>query len=193
MAWLGAIGLYLALPDFLTIGHTWLLTGVLLAGMAATILARRTGRHDLNHRLGIAVNVMLTVLMVLSVGLLIMSVAEHKEPPIDLLKSAAALWSTNVLVFASWYWRLDAGGPNARDTRDHHHEGAFLFPQMMLKHTNWSPHFVDYLFLSFNTSTAFSPTDTQVLSHWAKLLMMVQSLISLTITLLLVARAVNIL
>jgi len=57
----------------------------------------------------------------------------------------------------------------------------------------WSPVFVDYLFLAFNTSTAFSPTDTAVLSRWAKGLMMVQSLISLSVIALLAARAVNIL
>jgi uncharacterized membrane protein len=58
---------------------------------------------------------------------------------------------------------------------------------------SWTPHFVDYLFLAFNTSTAFSPTDTAVLSRWAKLLTMLQSLISLTIIALLAARAVNVL
>ena len=61
------------------------------------------------------------------------------------------------------------------------------------KPKNWHPRFVDYLFLSFNTSTALSPTDTQILSRWAKVLMMLQSLISLTIIVLLAARAVNIL
>jgi uncharacterized membrane protein len=59
--------------------------------------------------------------------------------------------------------------------------------------TDWSPDFVDYLFLAFNTSTAFSPTDTAVLSRGAKLGMMAQSLISLTIIVLIAARAVNIL
>jgi uncharacterized membrane protein len=57
----------------------------------------------------------------------------------------------------------------------------------------WVPNFVDYLFLAFNTSTAFSPTDTAVLSRWAKLGTMLQSLISLMIIALLAARAVNIL
>jgi hypothetical protein len=57
----------------------------------------------------------------------------------------------------------------------------------------WNPGFVDYLFLAFNTSTAFSPTDVPVLSRWAKLLMMIQSLISLATLALLAARAVNIL
>ena len=57
----------------------------------------------------------------------------------------------------------------------------------------WSPEFVDYLFLAFNTSTAFSPTDTAVLSRNAKLGMMAQSIISLAILVLIAARAVNIL
>ncbi len=57
----------------------------------------------------------------------------------------------------------------------------------------WSPNFIDYLFLAFNTSTAFSPTDVPVLERWAKVLMMLQSLISLTVLALLAARAVNIL
>jgi hypothetical protein len=57
----------------------------------------------------------------------------------------------------------------------------------------WKPGFVDYLFLAFNTSTAFSPTDVPVLSRWAKLLMMVQSSISLSTIAILAARAINIL
>jgi uncharacterized membrane protein len=57
----------------------------------------------------------------------------------------------------------------------------------------WEPHFIDYLFLAFNTSTAFSPTDVPVLTRWAKILMMVQALISLLVIALLAGRAVNIL
>ena len=79
--------------------------------------------------------------------------------------------------------------------------GAFLFPQMVLDpqlrremgEEQWRPGFVDYLFLAYNTSTAFSPTDVPVLSRWAKVLMMVQATISLATVELLAARAVNIL
>jgi uncharacterized membrane protein len=96
---------------------------------------------------------------------------------------------------------LDAGGPHAREQRAEHAAGAFLFPQMTLddetkremEQEGWSPGFVDYLFLAFNTSTAFSPTDAPVLSRWAKVLMMLQSLISFSTVALLAARAVNIL
>jgi hypothetical protein len=114
------------------------------------------------------------------------------------------MWATNVIVFASWYWRLDAGGPNRRARRDAHTSGAFLFPQMaftapgtddmtLAEAQGWRPGFVDYLFLAFNTSTAFSPTDVPVMSRWAKVMMMVQSIISLTTIALLAGRAVNIL
>ena len=75
-------------------------------------------------------------------------------------------------------------------------DSSFLFPQMLRREEHdqsWTSRFVDYLFLAFNTSTAFSPTGTAVLSRWAKLGMMVQSLVSLTIIALLAARAVNIL
>lgn len=186
------MGLYIGLPDFLTFGHTWLLIFVLLVAAAALFATYHTGRNDLNHNLGLAVNGLTTAMMVGSVVLLIKTLPEHKETPGALLRSASALWITNVLVFAAWYWRLDAGGPHQRDLRSHHHEGAFLFPQMTMRHATWSPQFVDYLFLAFNTSTALSPADTQALSRWAKLLMMTQALISLTIIVLLVARSVNI-
>jgi len=100
----------------------------------------------------------------------------------------------NVLVFAIWYWRLDAGGPFARDGRGAHTEGDFFFPQMMdgcPGPKNWSPRFVDYLFVAFNNSTAFSPTDTPVLSRWAKVLTMLQSAISLLVVGVLASRAVG--
>ena len=150
----------------------------------------------LNHFLGHMVLAIVTFSMVWSLTLLIMRLPRHLDTPLTLLRTASALWVANILVFASWYWRLDAGGPNARDLRDSHSDGAFLFPQMLLpaKHTRgWRPGFVDYLFLAFNSSTAFSPTDVPVLSRWAKVMMIVQALISLATVVLIAARAVNIL
>ena len=134
--------------------------------------------------------------MIASLILLVRGIPEHLETPKALLRSASALWITNILVFALWYWKLDAGGPLRRDRRQDLSNSWFLFPQMLSREKqelSWKPNFVDYLFLAFNTSTAFSPTDTAVLSRWAKVGMIVQSLISLTIVVLLAARAVNIL
>jgi uncharacterized membrane protein len=164
--------------------------------LVPTAIAHRTGRHKLNDTLGHLVLSIVTASMVWSLAMLIAGLPSHRDTPQVLLRAAASLWVANVLVFASWYWRLDAGGPNQRDLRESHTEGAFLFPQMLVpgKHKgNWRPGFVDYLFLAFNSSTAFSPTDVPVLSRWAKIMMMVQALISLTSVVVIAARAVNIL
>jgi len=194
-------GLYVALPASLTIGPTWLIPAAVVLLASPLLISHRMGFHRLDMILGFTLASVLTLAMIGSVAFLIGLLPTHKESPTQLLRSAASLWMSNVLVFALWYWRLDAGGPHARDARDAHATGAFLFPQMtMLKRVEaatgqarWSPHFIDYLFLAFNTSTAFSPTDTPVLTRWAKVLTMLQSLISLSVLAVLAARAVNIL
>ncbi len=194
-------GLYAALPPALTLGPDWLFPSLVLALLVPTVVSHHAGRHRLNAIFGFAVDGVLTLGLIISVILLIAALPAHKESPESLLMSAALLWTTNILVFALWYWRLDAGGPHQRDKRAGHPDGAFLFPQMTLskqavkeaRQEDWSPNFVDYLFLAFNTSTAFSPTDVPVLARWAKILMMLQSLLSLLIIALLAARAVNIL
>ncbi|CAN5482640.1 hypothetical protein BH10ACI2_BH10ACI2_22930 [soil metagenome] len=194
-------GLYTALPDSLIVGPRWLFFVVVLVLLIPTAIAHWKDYRRLNRTLGFLVTSVVTLGMIASVVLLIAALPQHKETPTELLTSAAALWATNILVFTLWYWRLDAGGPHIRDRRFGHSDGAFLFPQMTLStetkrstgQENWSPNFFDYLFLSFNTSTAFSPTDVPVLARWAKILMMGQSIISLTVLALLAARAVNIL
>jgi hypothetical protein len=200
LAVLAVGGLYLALPEPLTFGPSWLLLVVVLVLLIPLIIARVRGSFELNQRFGYLLLAVVTAAMLWSLNLLVRSLPRHTLPPLALLRSAAALWITNILVFASWYWRLDAGGPNARHLRGSHSKGDFLFPQMTLAPSMqksidpaWSPGFVDYLFLAFNTSTAFSPTDSPVLSRWAKVLMMIQSSISLATLALLAARAVNIL
>lgn len=194
-------GLYTALPRSLILGPRWMFFVIVIVLLIPTAVSHWKDYRSLNRILGFAVTAVVTVGMIFSVILLIAVLPQHKETPTQLLTSAAALWATNILVFTLWYWRLDAGGPHVRDTRFGHTDGAFLFPQMTLSpqakknagETDWSPNFFDYLFLAFNTSTAFSPTDVPVLARWAKILMMVQSVISLTVLALLAARAVNIL
>ena len=194
-------GLRLALPHELSVGPDWLLLAVVGILIALYALSRQFGPHALSSFFGYALVAIVTADMAWSLVLLVQALPSHRESSLDLLRSAAALWITNILVFASWYWRLDAGGPAARELRGVHTDGAFLFPQMTLDQQAkramgeecWNPGFIDYLFLAFNTSTAFSPTDSPVLSRWAKVLMMIQSLISFTTVALLAARAVNIL
>jgi hypothetical protein len=194
-------GLFYALPDDLTVGPDWMVMVVVAILVAVSSVARRRGKIALAQTTGYFTSGILTLALVGSLVLLVAGLPSHKERPADLLLAASALWICNLVVFASWYWRLDAGGPHQRDLRESHTDGAFLFPQMTLTkdlrkemgEDQWRPGFVDYLFLAFNTSTAFSPTDVPVLSRWAKLLMMVQSTISLTTLAVLAARAVNIL
>ncbi|HEY2165141.1 MAG TPA: hypothetical protein VGH04_14175 [Gemmatimonadaceae bacterium] len=113
-----------------------------------------------------------------------------------LLLDALNVWATNVIVFSLWYWVLDRGGPWL-DRRDHRGPAELIFPRMTLPagpvDTDARPGYVDYLFLSFNTSTAFSPTDTMPLTVRMKLLMMLEATVSLLTLLLVAARAVNIL
>ena len=188
--------LYLALPEPLSLGPSWGLPVIIFVLMIPMVVSWHRGDYDITRILVFAANGVITLAMIASLGILIYGIPRHTESPQALLRSAVALWFTNVLVFALWYWKLDSGGPHARDTTRGKLDSSFLFPQMLNQEggdESWSPNFIDYLFLAFNTSTAFSPTDTAVLSRWAKAGMMLQSLISLTIVALLAARAVNIL
>jgi hypothetical protein len=196
-----AVGvLNLSIPEPLTFGPSWLLLAVVCVLLVPLYAARMRGSFALNQRLGYTLLGVVTAAMLWSLFLLVRALPGHQLAPGALLRSAAVLWVTNVLVFASWYWRLDAGGPHARHLAGPHTKGDFLFPQMTLAPATqkpvdpaWTPGYVDYLFLAFNTSTAFSPTDSPVLSRWAKVFMMMQSSISLATLALLAARAVNIL
>src|SRR5262249_383291 len=154
-------GLYTALPASLTLGPRWLFPSIVLALLVPTVISHRAGRHRLNAIFGFVVSGALTLGLTISVILLIDALPKHNEAPSPLLLSASSVWITNILVFALWYWRLDAGGPHHREKRAGHPDGAFLFPQMTMGEDalreagqqDWSPNFVDYLFLAFNTST----------------------------------------
>jgi hypothetical protein len=196
VAMVAAAGVYLALPQPLSLGPSWLLLAVICLLLVPIVISAYRGHQTVTRILTFAANGAITIAMIASLILLIQGIPQHLEAPRALLRSAASLWVTNILVFALWYWKLDGGGPLLRELPDGMSKSSFLFPQMMMhqyRDSSWVPNFVDYLFLAFNTSTAFSPTDTAVLSRWAKLGIMLQSLISLTIVALLAARAVNIL
>ena len=157
-------GLYWALPTKLAVrGVRWLPLGLVSLLLVPTIVSHQRGQHRANRFFGLGVAGVVTIFTILSLALLIKALVLHPqiEPP-KLLRSAAALWVTNVLVFALWYWHLDAGGPHRRDRRKGHPDGEFLFPQTIDGQAagvppTWSPNFAGYSFLSFSTSTAFSP------------------------------------
>ncbi|PZV18932.1 MAG: hypothetical protein DCF20_02470 [Pseudanabaena sp.] len=112
-----------------------------------------------------------------------------------LLSSSVGMWVSNVLTFSLLFWQIDRGGSEAR-MNDIGKRPDFLFPQTGAPDEaplDWRPTFVDYLFLSYTTATAFSPTDTLPMTSRAKLMMMVESSIALTTFAVVAARAINIL
>jgi uncharacterized membrane protein len=185
-----------SVPERLSVGPSWALLVITIVLLLPIIYSNHRGHYNVARILTFTATAVITCAMIASLGLLISGIPKHQDPPETLLRAAVSLWITNVLVFALWYWKLDAGGPLGRDKARGDFDSSFLFPQMIMRDEPeeiWSPQFLDYLFLAFNTSTAFSPTDTAVLSRWAKLTMMLQSIISLMIVTLLAARAVGIL
>jgi uncharacterized membrane protein len=197
-----AIGVIFAVvAEQLAIGPPWLLLGLIVVLIVMSAASLLMGRHDLRRRLGFVILAVVTAGEVVSTGTLVaglvgtslrISQLPH-ETAIGLLRDAALIWLVNTLTFALWYWELDAGGPGQRLHKGYRSRD-FVFPQVAQAtpgSQGWCPHFLDYLFLAFNTSTAFSPTDTTVLSRRAKLLMMLQALISLVVLAVIAARAIN--
>jgi uncharacterized membrane protein len=198
VAVLSMIVLQLLLPDRLTVFSRWALPAVeliiigLLAAMHPGDMERRSARL---RRTG------LTLIVVASLGnawaalRLVLDIATGVETgtAAQLLMAGGDVWLINVLTFAVWYWELDRGGPLERALGTEEHPD-FLFPQMTtpdMAPNDWEPRFLDYLFLAFTNSTAFSPTDTLPLSRGAKVGMLLQSAISLITAALVVAKAVN--
>jgi uncharacterized membrane protein len=194
-----AIALNFVLSERVTIGATWLLPsieGALLVALVVIAPARATAHNPGTRRFALAVIGFVSVANIVSLGLLVHFLINGGHAGgRSLILSGAALWVTNVLLFAVWYWEMDRGGPVARFV-DPHPLRDFQFPQMenpQLAPADWRPGFVDYLYTSLTNATAFSPTDTMPLTQTAKIVMGLQSISALLTVGLVVARAVNIL
>jgi hypothetical protein len=186
-------------PHGASLGPHWLVPGIEIAMLCALIAAdpaHVSGRRRWLRRLSITLVMALVVVAMVSTAVLITDLirgAEVTESAGSLLASGALIWLGNSLVFSLLYWLLDSGGPLARYRGEHPHPD-FAFSQQLspeLAPPGWRPVYVDYLVLGLTTSTAFSPTDVMPMVHWAKLTMTLQSLISLMVIALVIARAVN--
>lgn len=201
LAFLAICAIYLALPRNLVLGPVWLLPTLIVVLLVPTVVSHRVGKQSLNRTLGFVINGITTLALIGSVILLVRALPAHRESPVQLLRSGGLLWLTNVIVFALWYWRLDGGGPTLRQKQKKFGSTSFLFPQMQIPQdergqfecARWRPRFIDYLFVAFTQSSTFGPTDSPLLARWAKILAMVQILISLTIVVLLISQAVGVL
>ena len=194
-----AMSLYLVLPNLLIPYPRWIvptLEGTVLLVLSFVVPHRTTVDHPARRILAIVLIGIISAANTLSLGLLIHELINGRaQEGRELIFSSIAIWLTNVIVFALWYWELDRGGPFERH-KAAHREPDFLFPQMATPGSGrpgWAPSFMDYMYVSLTNATAFSPTDTMPLTLWAKSLMAAQSLASLLTVAVVAARAVNIL
>ena len=204
---LTAAGLYVTMPSRFIGGSSAYLTTVrvgvpilalaLMAPLALTAPKTRLVYSVKRRTAAIAILAVISAVNAVSIVILVHLILTGKNiDGRELVRAAIHIWCVSVLVFALWYWQFDRGGPMARRDADNTDLPDFLFPQ----HTapefappSWQPNFVDYLYVSFTNSTAFSPTDTMPLTRWTKILMIVQSASSLLLLVMVAARAVNIL
>jgi hypothetical protein len=210
LAVIAAMLLYITLPPRLTIGPVWAAPAiVLLLLIPLSVFVPRRHRETRRTRFwSILLIAIVNFFNLTSVLLLVGGLFRPEKAALHsaalLLRTGGQVWATNILVFALWFWELDGDGPDARAhaSAATEFEGAdFLFPQMQMAlagggdsqciDRNWKPQFIDYLYLAFTNSTAFSPTDTMPLSRWAKVLMTVEALISLITIAIVVARSIN--
>jgi hypothetical protein len=197
---LAAMVLTYLLPVDLRIAPKWLLPlieGVLLVALVIGDPAAITRRSALLRGLSIGLVTVLVADSLWTTARLIDALLKggpETNSASALLSAGAIVWASNNIAFALLYWELDSGGAAARAHHLPRHPDL-AFPQQLnlqLAPEDWRPRFIDYLYLGFTNALAFSPTDTMPLVPWAKVTMAVQSLISLAILGLVVARAVNV-
>jgi uncharacterized membrane protein len=197
-----AIALQTVVPGRLVLIHpAWILPavqGLLFLTLLLVNPHRINKRNPTMRMLGLSIAALLSLANGWSLARLAGGIVDGtlaKTGAGSLLITGGAVWLTNVIAFALWYWEFDRGGPAERALGTHPYPD-FQFPQMVtpdMAPPHWEPTFTDYLYLAFTNASAFSPTDTMPLSRWAKMLMTVQSIISIITVALVVARAVNIL
>ena len=180
----------------------WWVFPVLEVAALVAVIVRDPGRIDRRTRAARRTTLVLIALLTVgtlgSLVVLALDVVDTSYSNIGataLLGRGAALWVTNVVVFSLWFWEVDRGGPAERAAASKI-PPSFGFPEEAMPELvpeGWMPRYPDYLFLSFTNATAFSPTDTLPIRIWAKMTMMVESVISLITAILVIARAINVL
>ena len=180
----------------------WWVFPVLEVAALVAVIVRDPGRIDRRTRAARRTTLVLIALLTVgtlgSLVVLALDVVDTSYSNVGataLLGRGAALWVTNVVVFSLWFWEVDRGGAAERAAASNI-PPSFGFPEEAMPELvpeGWMPRYPDYLFLSFTNATAFSPTDTLPVRIWAKMTMMIESVISLITAILVIARAINVL
>jgi hypothetical protein len=139
----------------LRFGARWLLSIIMLSLLIPIVASRRMGRHDVARLIGFFSHGVATCAVAWSVAVLGWRVVGGDVTPGNLLRDAGLLWVANVVAFSLWYWQLDGGGPSERHIHGYS-PTDFAFPQTSLGGKfaeNWTPGYVDYLFISSFRST----------------------------------------
>jgi hypothetical protein len=185
-----AIGLHIALPGRVTVIPDWIVPaaeGVLLVALVVASRRESPRRRALG---GVLIGLVVAANAV-TLGALVNYLLDHSRANGNsLLLSGVDIYVTGILIFAVLFWELDRGGPENRRGTVH-----FFFPSMdpATGLHGWQPRFLDYLYLSFTNSTAFSPTDAMPLTRRAKAAMMVEAAGALCTAAVVLARAVGLL
>lgn len=209
LAVLVALALYVTLPNKLTFGPVWIFPALVLGVLIPLLVLspKRLLEMRVQRVLSIALIATVNLFNIISVVRLVLGILDSSHPAgyhaptgHELLVAGGEIWLTNILVYALWFWELDAGGPEPRS----HERSAltfpdadFLFPQMLVgdrlvcvKDT-WKPRFFDYVYLAFTNALAFSPTDVMPLTQTAKFLMIAEASTSFVTIAVILARAVG--
>ena len=165
---------------------------VILAAIVLWVLNRRRNLF----RVIIVANALLTLGLAGNTMALMQDLVKgFSTQALDLLLSDVFFVAvTNILVFSIWYWIVDP--PGIEEGQRDEDPWELLFPQRadnLPGYEDWQPRYTDYLFVAFTTSFAFSPTDTMPLTRRAKLLMLLQSSISIVTLTGLAGGAINLL
>lgn len=200
LAMLVAIILQLALPDTFSHELRYAIPAVELLLLVA--LSFTTPKEKIFRSITRRVNVLLLIALTSAANAYSLGVITHKllagghlSNGRDLILASINIFLTNIIIFGLWYWEMDGGGPGERQ-RIEKYQQDFLFPQHHnedYKHPDWRPTFLDYLYVASTNAMTFGPADTKPLSRRAKMLMLLQSMISLIVVALVAARAVGIL
>jgi hypothetical protein len=200
LAALSAAVLHELLPRDFQLGNAWVYP-ILMGAFLILLIAGDPGLIDRERRwLRVTTGGMIALIAVANLFSAVRLVdgiitdACYSENSIQLLEIGGIVWATNVIAFALWYWDVDGGGSVKRAIHGAWHDPAFVFPEMNMPErvgAAWYPHFADYLAFAFATATAFSPTDVSAIKRWAKMLMVLQSMTSLVLATLVLAKAIN--